>query len=37
MSERYFDSDAVKDLIVFSKEVESGAYVFLDVTAPRVY
>ncbi|TGK43581.1 EAL domain-containing protein [Leptospira andrefontaineae] len=37
MSERYFDSDAVKDLIVFSREVESGAYVFLDVTAPRLY
>ncbi|TGK03479.1 EAL domain-containing protein [Leptospira selangorensis] len=37
MSERYFDSDAVKDLIVFSREVGSGAYVFLDVTAPRLY
>ncbi|MFB5649952.1 EAL domain-containing protein [Leptospira wolffii] len=37
MSDRYFDRDAVKDLIVFSREVEPGAYVFLDVTAPRLY
>ncbi len=36
MSDRYFDSDAVKDLIVFSQEVESGAYVFLDVTARQL-
>ncbi|TGK00891.1 EAL domain-containing protein [Leptospira semungkisensis] len=37
MSDRYFDRDAVKDLIVFSKEIEQGAYVFLDVTAPGLH
>ncbi|TGK05301.1 EAL domain-containing protein [Leptospira langatensis] len=37
MSDRYFDRDAVKDLIVFSREIEAGAYVFLDVTAPGLH
>ncbi|EPG75010.1 cyclic diguanylate phosphodiesterase (EAL) domain protein [Leptospira fainei serovar Hurstbridge str. BUT 6] len=36
VSDRYYDNEAVKDLIVFSKEVEPGVYVFLDISAPKI-